>query len=72
LSIAVRAEQLGLTDQALFGDHQFYNVLFSYHAILMIFFFVMPSILGGFANLRLPQLLGVPELVFPRLNSQAL
>jgi cytochrome c oxidase subunit 1 len=38
----------------------------------MIFFFVMPSVLGGFANLRLPQLLGVPELVFPRLNAQAL
>lgn len=38
----------------------------------MIFFFVMPSVLGAFANLRLPQLLGVPELVFPRLNSVAL
>jgi len=37
--------------------------------MLMIFFFLMPMASGSLANLFLPKLLGVPEMVFPRLNN---
>jgi len=43
--------------------------MFSHHAAIMIFFFIMPTIIGGLANLYLPVILGVPEMVFPRLNA---
>lgn len=68
----MRAELGGLGEQLLFGDHQYYNILITSHAMLMIFFFIMPTLLGGLGNLLLPMLLGVPEMVFPKLNNLAL
>jgi len=67
-----RAELSGLGEQLLFGDHQFYNVLITSHAMLMIFFFIMPAVISGFGNLLLPVILGVPEMVFPKINNLGL
>lgn len=67
-SFLLRAELAGLGEQLVFGDQQFYYVSITSHAQLMIFFFVQPSLLSGFSNLFVPCLLGVPEMVFPRLN----
>ena len=35
----------------------------------MIFFFIMPGVMSGLGNLLLPVQLGVPELVFPKVNN---
>nr|YP_010514553.1 cytochrome c oxidase subunit I [Diplodiscus japonicus]UXL86284.1 cytochrome c oxidase subunit 1 [Diplodiscus japonicus] len=46
-----------------------YNFVCSAHGIVMLFFFLMPVLIGGFGNYLLPLLLGIPDLNLPRLNA---
>nr|BDX99462.1 cytochrome c oxidase subunit I [Ficopomatus enigmaticus] len=42
------------------------------HAILMIFFFVMPVFIGGFGNWLVPMMIGCPDMALPRINAFSL
>ena len=66
LAMLVRAELAKPGMQ--FFDNQTYNGLFSVHASLMIFLFVIPAF-AGLANFAVPLMLGAPDMAFPRLNA---
>ncbi|MFL5924476.1 MAG: cbb3-type cytochrome c oxidase subunit I, partial [Gaiellaceae bacterium] len=51
-----------------FVDNQAFNSLFSVHAALMIFLFVIPAF-AGIGNYVIPLMLGAPDMAFPRLNA---
>ena len=51
-----------------FVDNQTFNGLFSVHASLMIFLFVIPAF-AGLANYVIPLMIGAPDMAFPRLNA---
>ncbi len=53
---------------ANFVDANTYNSLFSVHASILIFFFVIP-VFAGLANFVLPLMIGAPDMAFPRLNA---
>nr|AEY84591.1 cytochrome c oxidase subunit 1 [Echinobothrium harfordi] len=46
-----------------------YNFLITNHGIIMIFFFLMPVLIGGFGNFLIPLLSGLSDLNLPRLNA---
>ena len=45
-----------------------YNKLFTMHGIVMIFFFMIPSIPAVLGNFLVPMMIGARDLAFPRLN----
>src|SRR5882762_8086552 len=51
-----------------FVDGNTFNGLFSVHASLLIFLFIIP-VFAGLANFVLPLMIGAPDMAFPRLNA---
>jgi cytochrome c oxidase subunit 1 len=45
-----------------------YNKLFTMHGVMMVFFFLIPSIPATLGNFLVPLMIGAKDLAFPKLN----
>jgi len=57
-----------LTPQGDFVSAETYNKFFTMHGVVMIFFFLIPSIPAVLGNFLIPLMIGAKDLAFPRLN----
>jgi cytochrome c oxidase subunit I len=63
---AIRLELLTPAGDVFQADT--YNKLFTMHGIVMIFFFLIPSIPATLGNFLVPMMIGARDLAFPRIN----
>ena len=57
-----------LTPQGHFVTSDTYNRLFTMHGVIMVWFFLIPSIPTTLGNFLVPLMIGARDLAFPRLN----
>lgn len=52
-------------------DFDYYNSVVTRHAFIIIFFIVIPTMMGGFGNLLVPVIIGATDISYPRLNNMS-
>jgi len=57
-----------LTPHSQLVSIETYNKLFSIHGVIMVWFFLIPSIPATLGNFLVPMMIGARDLAFPRLN----
>ena len=57
-----------LTPKGDFLSADMYNKLFTMHGVVMVFFFLIPSIPATLGNFLIPIMCGTKDLAFPRIN----
>src|SRR5690348_9724364 len=57
-----------LTPQGDLVTSETYNKLFTVHGVLMVWFFLIPSIPTVLGNFVLPMMLGARDVAFPKIN----
>src|SRR3954468_7759348 len=65
-AVLIRLELL--TPQGDLVEAETYNKLFTMHGIIMVFFFLIPSIPAVLGNFLVPMMIGARDMAFPRLN----
>ncbi len=57
-----------VTPQGLLVSAETYNKMFTMHGLVMIFFFLIPSIPAVLGNFLIPMMIGARDVAFPRIN----
>jgi len=66
MAVGIRLELLTPAGDLFESDT--YNKIFSAHGIIMVFFFLIPSVPAVIGNFVLPIMVGAKDLAFPRVN----
>jgi cytochrome c oxidase subunit 1 len=67
LSVIIRTQLMYIN--VLNNNYQLYNVMVTGHAVIMVFFMIMPALMGGFGNRFVPLMIGATDVAFPRMNN---
>ena len=57
-----------LTPRSTFLQADNYNKMFTLHGVMMVFFFMIPSIPSVMGNFLVPMMIGAKDLAFPKIN----
>ena len=57
-----------LTPEADFFSPHTYNVFFTMHGSLMVFFFIVPGVAASLGNFLIPLMIGARDVAFPKLK----